>query len=163
MRAPETVAIAITCADDSIALMQFVTNDFRGLTQVPDFPTVDREVRRASASFDADKLPVKGWTPVDPRAIPADRTFRNALRHDGTQFSHCPVHAKELALQMVRVHREPRFMALDAQRAAAVRGGHKERIEEIDREAQALADLTEPVKACQTVPELKAALAKIGV
>jgi hypothetical protein len=164
MRTTQTVAhVAITCADDTVALMEILTDDGRGGGSTTTAEAVNMLVARAAVSFSPEKVPVKGWTPIDANAIPADRTFRNALRHDGKAFSHCPIHSKEIALAMVRVHREPRFAALDAKRMAAGRKGDKALVERLDAEADALANLTGPVKACTTVEELKKTLQTLGV
>jgi hypothetical protein len=147
--------VALTFADGTCGVMHLVREE------PIDSAFIEDNIRRSA--FDADKVPVRRWAPVSPADVPADRTFRNALRYDGKAFSHCPIHSKEIALAKVRVHREPRFAALDAKRMAAGRTGDKALAARLDAEADALANLTEPVKACTTVEELKKTLQTLGV
>jgi len=165
---PEGVTVALNFADGTVGVMTVITTEYSADGSVrwsrqATPALIEEEIGRASASFAPEKVPVAGWTPVNVTDIPADRTFRNALRHDGKAFSHCPIHAKEIALAKVRAHRTPRFAELDAKRMAAGRKGDRYLAARLDAEADALANLTDPVKACTTVEELKKALLTLGV
>lgn len=72
---PEVQCIAITVADGSLAIMQFVTNDGRRKRDATD-DAITKEIGRAG-------IKAVAWRRISPRDIPADRTDRDAWRDDG--------------------------------------------------------------------------------
>lgn len=170
MRPPDVVHIAITCADDSLAIMAFVTREYNAdgtvawSRQATKF-AVDAEV--ALCSFTADKMPLKGWRPVDPRDIPADRTYRDALRDTGTAIAHDMEHVKRIALDHVRQERAPLFAEFDALWMRANGQGDAKAAAEIEAKRQALRDapqeLAKALAEVKTVDEVKALRPDVAV
>ena len=87
-----SVLIAITCADDSVALMSYVTNDGNGQDRMADAGAIELEVQKvAREQFAPEQVPIKYWHPVDRADVPPDRTHRDKLRHHPDHgFSHAP-------------------------------------------------------------------------
>jgi hypothetical protein len=158
---PRTVTVAITFADDTVGLMTFVTHELAQDGSVlwhreATAENIDREIARCS--FDADKRPIKGWVPVDARDVPADRTFRNALRHDGERFHHDLTHARTLWREEIRQARAGKLARLDvAYQRADERGDHAEK-QRLAKEKQVLRDLPAhpAIDAAQTTADLQA-------
>lgn len=118
MNPPETVLIAIECADDTVAIMAFVTCEYntdgsRRWTREASPEQIEAEMARTSKSIAAEKLPFRKWRRVERSEIPEDRTYRNALRHDGTKFYHDMAHARKLHLADLRHEREKKLAKLD--------------------------------------------------
>lgn len=162
-RPPEVVHVAITCADDTLAIMAIVTCEYAGDGTVAwrreaSAAYVDATIAKAARSFDADKRPVKGWRPIDPRDVPADRTFRNALRDNGTQLAHDLEHAKRLHRDHLRQARAPQLAALDVAYQRADESQDPIAKAQIAAAKQALRDLpaSPMIDAATTVDELKA-------
>ena len=164
IRPPDVVHIAITLADDTLAVMAFITREYAADGSVTwsrqaTKEAVDAEV--ALCSFTADKMPVKGWRPTDPRDVPADRTYRDALRDTGTTIEHDMEHVKRLALDHVRQERAPLFAELDALWMRANGQGDAKAMAEIEAKRQTLRDapqtMTKALEAVKTVDDVKAA------
>jgi hypothetical protein len=118
MKSPETTLISITCADDSIVLFSFVTVEY--LTsgaprwvREDSIEEIEKEITKSTSSWDKEKLPIKSWIKVNREDVPTDRTFRNALRHDGDKFHHCLVTAKNIKKAEIRREREALFLEND--------------------------------------------------
>ena len=144
MRPPETVMIAITLADDTLAVMSVVTIEYADdgtvrWTRPATKDVVDAEVARTP--IDADKLPIKGWRPIDPRDVPTDRTYRNALRDTGSALAHDMDHVRRLALDDLRVERAPALAELDAKWNRATGQGDAKQAAVVEAERQRLRDL----------------------
>jgi len=154
---PETVHLAIVFADDTVGIMAFVTNDRRaGWTRSATVEEVEKEIARSS--FDSEKLPVKSWAFVDHADVPKDRTYRNALRHDGETFSHDMSHARELHRGLLREARAYRLLELDVAYLRADEQGNTQEKGRIGAEKQRLRDIPAhpAIAAAQTIESLKA-------
>ncbi len=159
---PDTVLVALTFADDSVGIMAFVTTEYRGNDPVwsrpPTPANIEAEIAKASASFDAVQLPVRSWRLVAREELPADRTYRNALRDDKKAgLTHDMVKARSIHRDLIREARAPRLAELDVQYLRATETADPV-AEEIVREKQVLRDATaDPrIEAAQTIEELKA-------
>ena len=135
----ETVTIAIVGADDSIAIMSFVTKEFAAdgsvnWSRMADAPAIDAEIRSMTTpneqgvcSLGNERVPIKAWYPIDPKDVPTDRTYREALRHDGTRFSYDLPAAKAQALIAIRAARGEQMTVsgrpVDAGHGEGRRGG----------------------------------------
>jgi len=159
---PETLRIALTCADGTLALMTFVTTEYRAdgsiaWARLATRGTVDAEIARASISFDPEQVPVISWRFAEESEIPTDRTYRNAWRDTGTGVEHDMVHARELHRNLLREARAPRLAALDLAYLQADETNAQARKELIAEEKQRLRDITlDPrIEAVQTIAELR--------
>ncbi|HAM42076.1 MAG TPA: hypothetical protein DCP69_12300 [Candidatus Omnitrophica bacterium] len=159
---PETLRIALTCADGTLALMTFVTTEYRAdgsiaWARLATRGTVDAEIARASVSFDPEQVPVISWRFAEESEIPTDRTYRNAWRDTGTGVEHDMVHARELHRNLLREARAPRLAALDLAYLQADETNAQARKELIAEEKQRLRDITlDPrIEAVQTIAELR--------
>lgn len=164
MPAPQTLLISIICADDSVAVMAFVTKELHPATGVimwerePSYEAITSEIERASASFDADKLPIKSWRIIERDDIPVDRTYRNALRDNGKKLQHNMPHARELHRESLRAERRDLFPLLDGEYLKAVDTGDSMSREAIARKKQGLRDAPAhpSIEAAKTTEQLKA-------
>ena len=165
----EQVYIAITLESGGTSIMGFLTV---GRTDTlpfgaewiadgwwrrePSSAAINDELARTYGH--ASDKPV-AWAIVDPADIPEDRTYRNALRHDGSAFTHDMEHARRLHLDLVRQERDAQFPALDVAWMKAVGQGDTKRAAEIEAQRQALRDLPETlapaIEAARTTDELK--------
>lgn len=88
---------------------------------------------------------------VDDSAIPADRTFRNAWKHDLTVDI---TKAHEITKERLRKDRQPLLEKLDVEVMKNIADPVK--IAEIESQKQVLRDITKVVDTLTTVDELKA-------
>lgn len=154
---PETVFIAITFADGSVGIMQFVTKDLRaGWARPATAENVAAEIARSA--WDSGKTPIKGWRIIRYEDIPKDRTYRNALRDDGANLTHDMPHARELHREHLREARAPLLAALDVEYQRADERGDANTKRDVADRKQALRDVTDHpgIEAAQTTDELKA-------
>ena len=158
---PETLRIALTCADGTLALMTFVTTEYRAdgsiaWARLATRGTVDAEIARASVSFDPEQVPVISWRFAEESEIPTDRTYRNAWRDTGTGVEHDMVHARELHRNLLREWRAPRLAALDLAYLQADEKKDESGKTLIAQEKQRLRDVTaDPrIEAAQSVAAL---------
>lgn len=154
---PETVFIAITCQDDSLAVMQFVTKQQRtlarndtgdfidpGWTREPTPENIEAEIAKAN-------IPMKSWRICSYDELPADRTFRNAWKDAGKKVDVDMPKAREIHLERLRAARKELLRDLDDEERAP--GANKVAIE---ARKQALRDVTKGVPTAKTPEELKA-------
>jgi hypothetical protein len=163
MYPPKVQFIALSFADGSVGIMQFVVQQYHQRSgavmweQLPTKAAVDAEVARSS--FDH---PVKAWRFIEPSEVPPDRTFRNAWRDSGKAIVHDMDKAREHVLKTVRKHRGPKLDALDRDWMRAFGKGDKAETARIEAQRQKLRDLPQsldkPLKAASSVDELKALL-----
>ena len=160
---PETLRIALTCADGTLALMTFVTTEYRAdgsiaWSRLATRGTVDAEIARASVSFDPEQVPVVSWRFVEESEVPTDRTYRNAWRDTGGRIEHDMVHARELHRNLLREARAPRLAALDLAYLQADEAHDQFDKTAIAQEKQRLRDVTlDPrIEAAQSIAELQA-------
>lgn len=161
MKPPDTVLIALTFADDTVGIMAFVTTEYHGGVPQWSRPAsrvqVEKEIAKASASFDPEKRPVKAWRFVARQDVPRDRTYRNALRDDGKTLTHDMAHAREIHRNHLREARAPKLAALDVEYQRADEQNDKTEKTRIAAAKQALRDLPAlpAIDAAQTVDDLK--------
>lgn len=100
------------------------------------------------------------WRVIDPSDIPADRTFRDALTHDGEKLTHDMGKARAIKLGHLREERADKLATLDVEFTRAT--GQKDTVEAdaVEAKRQALRDMTvtlaPAIEAAKTVDELKA-------
>lgn len=164
MKPPDTVLIAIECADDTVAIMAFVTREYNAdgsvrWTREASREQIEAEMLRASKSISPEKLPFRSWRRIERSEIPEDRTYRNALRHDGTKFYHDMTHARQLHLADMRHGREKLLAKLDVAWMRAVGQDKKTEADAVEAKRQELRDfpvtLAPVVEAAQTTEDLK--------
>lgn len=168
MKPPDTVLVAIRCADDSVAIMAFVTTEYHGdgtprWSRPANDAEVASEVDRASAAFDPATLPIKDWRFVAREELPSDRTFRNAWRdeEDLVEGRRLKVHmpkAREIHRERIREARAPLLAQLDVEVQRADEDGDQEgRRRAIARKRELRNAPADPaIDAAQTPDELKA-------
>lgn len=121
----------------------------------PTAETLTNEIAHAFAG--SASKPVR-FRVLSPGEVPADRTFRNACRDDGTTLVHDLSAAREIWRDRLRVARAPRLSALDVayQRADEQQDAVKKA--RITAEKQVLRDLpADPaIEAATTTEDLKA-------
>lgn len=166
-RAPEVVFVAITFADDTLGVMQFVTQEFarndagqeRIRWQRPSTSeNIDAEIARSS--WDAGKLPIKGWRfmPFGLAELPTqDRTYRNAWVDRAGKIEHDMERAREIHRQLLRQARGPLLAELDAQYLLADEAGDAVAKADVAATKQVLRDITDDARidAAKTVDDLK--------
>jgi len=117
-------------------------------------PEVKDMTEQQFAEFIRDRCVPAGATNisiVDDSAIPKDRTFRNALKHDLTfDIGQCV----EITKERLRREREPLLAALDTQYIRAIEGNAP--TAPIVAEKQRLRDITTMAHAGLSTDELKA-------
>lgn len=164
MKTPETVLIAIECADDTVIIMAFVTCEYNNdgsprWTREATAEEIEKEIGRMSVSIDKEKRPFRGWRRVERSEIPEDRTYRNALRHDGTKFHHDMAHARRLHLAELRHQREKKLEQLDRNWMRASGQGKQNDATIIEEKRQALRDfpvtMAARIERANTTDELK--------
>jgi hypothetical protein len=160
---PDVVHLALTCADGTVAIMAFVTREYNPdgtvrWARVAEPATIEREIARTAAALDAWKVPIQRWRPIDPADVPADRTFRNALRDDGTRLQHDLPHARELHRAAIRVARAPKLADLDVAYQRADETNDTAAKKQIAAAKQLLRDLPAhpAIEAATTTEALKA-------
>ncbi len=85
---PEVQHIAITCADGSLAMMQFVLDDGRVQRDATD-EAIEAEISNAGLS-------AQSWRRIVPEDIPADRTDRDAWQDTGKAIAVDPERKADL-------------------------------------------------------------------
>lgn len=109
---PTGIYIAIRCADDSVAIMQFVTgyenSDVWSREATPE--AIEAEI--AKTIFPESQAPIKSWRIIDASEVPTDRTFRAAWRdREGIEVDMSK--ARDIHRDRLRIAREPMLAALD--------------------------------------------------
>lgn len=131
-------------ADGSVAIMHLV-----------DGADLNEAVRKFSQS---SFIPVE-VSPLDPAAIPADRTYRNAwTRGLGGPIVHDMAKAKEIHRDKLRAARKTALLALDTEVSKALARGDAATASAHETDRQRLRDVTaDPrIANAQTVEQLKA-------
>ena len=173
MRTPDVQHIAITLADDTVAVMAFVTAEYgpdgeggRVAHWQREATQDEVEMEIAKTSFDADKLPVKRWALIDTASVPDDRTYRAAWRHtDKDGFHHDMPHARDLHRARLREARAYLLADLDTAYMRADEAGDAKAKKEIAARKQELRDVTShpDIAKAKTVEQLKKAAAAVVV
>lgn len=158
---PETVPIAITCADGSLAIMQFVTKQQRGneaggfidpgWTREPTKENIEAEIAKAN-------IPMVSWRFCTLDEIPADRTFRNAWKDGGKKIDVEMVKARALTRDRLRTDRAPILAEMDVAFMKALETDDRAMLATVASEKQRLRDITaDPrIEAAATADDLKA-------
>lgn len=158
-KAPDTVLVSITFADDSVGVMQFVVTEFdqngnarwaRPATR----ENVDSEIARTA--FEPALLPVKGWRFILRDDLPADRSYRPAWQDDGARVSHNMPKAREHHRSLIRRQRVAAFKQLDGDwMAAQSKGAAAVAAVEAKRKAWRDAPSDPRIEAAKTIDDLK--------
>lgn len=144
--------VALTRRDGGVTIMCLSNDLLDFLEAAPDRlnEIVTGEIN--SAGWQAD---IVSWRVISGDEIPADRTFRNAWRHDGTAIVHDMAHAREIHRDKMRQTRKSMLEALDVKIIRALEA--KQATKDIVAQKQALRDVTEDpaIEAAKTPDELK--------
>lgn len=151
--ATETQTVAITCADGSLAVMQFVTNDGFDIKREATDEAIAAEVARSVP----DAI---SWRKIDAKDLPADRTFRGAWRDDGEVIDHDIDAARYIWADRARLYRASKFAALDVEWMRALSAGDTAGVAAVEAKRQALRDapqtILEATKDAKTVDDIAA-------
>lgn len=167
---PPQVKIAVTLDDGTVAIMSFVTRSASptlpygavwedqtlGLwTRPANDANVFAEMTKAFATRLAKPV---SYVVVEEQSIPVDRTYRNALRHTGSEFAYDLEHAKGLHLALLRQARVGALEQLDREWMKAAGQKDQATADAVEAQRQVLRDLPQSVeiKAATTINELKA-------
>lgn len=160
---PETELIAITCADQTVAILAFVTIEYnmKGVPRAVHDPTdaaITAEIARASSSFDPEKRPVKSWRRIARQEIPADRIYRDALRDVKRKLVHDMSTAREIHRSLLRAERGRIFPDLDGTFMRAQDTDDHAAATKVSRARKRLRELpNDPrIDAAKTIEDLKA-------
>jgi hypothetical protein len=86
----EVEHVAITMADGSIAVMQFITRAWKSRLGRKDDEAFAREATDEAIQAEIDKTafsqPVVSWRRISPADLPKSRDNRDAWRDDGTKI-----------------------------------------------------------------------------
>lgn len=166
---PETVKIAITQADDSMAIMSFVILGRGDMLpfgaewadkaeaiwmREPTPANLEHEIGRTAGL----SRPIKGYRKIDDIEVPADRTYRNALRDRGDKLDWDMPAARELHREKLRHARASAFVRLDGEWMKAQGQGKTAEADAVEAKRQMLRDLPDDPKIedATTIQELKA-------
>jgi hypothetical protein len=162
----QTVAIAITFANDHVGIMRFVTHEYGPSGELrrrinATKGAVDAQIGRAVWPQPECPLPIKGWRIVDESDVPQDRLFRMAWFDEGAgKIAHDMVKVRDTHLERLRAERNDQLDALDRDWMRATGKGDKAEAEAIEAKRQALRDMPVTVapalEAAQTVEDVKA-------
>ena len=129
-------------------------------TRAPNDANIAAEIARSLPAFNiyGDPQPQSvGFKVVDRAAFPADRTYRYALKLDGTKVVHDMPRAREYHRALLRHERAGKWPELDGQWTRATGQGKKAEADAIEAERQKWRDApADPrIEAAQSVEELK--------
>lgn len=147
---PDVQLIAITLADGSLAVMQFVTHSPRDdWRREPTRENVASEIEKAG-------LRAKGWRLISPEDVPSSREYREAWTDSGTRIEHDMGKARNLHRDKLRIARAPLLARLDVEYQRADEEGHVQQKRAVAVEKQRLRDVTaDPrIEAAETVGQL---------
>jgi len=173
------VKIALNMDDGTVAIMSFCTqgrsptlpfgaawlNDDSGRwARPPTDANIKAELAKTFPGVNGvGKIKPKpvGFALVEHTNIPADRTYRNALRFDGRTFTHDLDHCKRIHADRIRRDRAAALVELDGQWMRATGQKDSTAADAIEAERQKWRDApADPrIDAAQSVEELK----QIGV
>ncbi len=166
MRKPGEVDVefvAITLADGSLAIMQFVVAEYGAggkprWTRPATSAAIEVEIARTRLP-----CPAAFWRRIAAADIPPDRAFRDAWVDAGGRLDHDLVKVRAIALQRLRQKRDQALAALDVQTMQAVGAGDDKRRADVEGQKQFLRDMPQRLgprlQAATTVQEI----ARIGL
>jgi hypothetical protein len=162
---PDTIHVAITCADASVAVMTLVTAEYGRDDRMrwkvdPSIAHIEREIARSTSVFEASKLPIAGWRVLKDDEIPEDRTFRNAWKDTPKGIAVDMPKAREIHKARLRNIRAPLLADLDTEYMRADEAGDAAEKKRIAKRKQELRDVTDhpAIAKAKTPDELKAAI-----
>jgi hypothetical protein len=154
----QTIAVqrvAITCADGSLAVMQFVLDDQRGIKRDGTDAEIAAEIGKAAL-----ESPGVSWRRIAEEDLPTARDFRNAWRDTGAAIDHDIAKARSIHMERIRYARDEALRASDAAVMRAEEQGKRMDADALKTERQALRDLPATIApslaAALTVDELRA-------
>lgn len=173
----DSVKVAISCEDGSVAVMTFMTRG-RGPAPFGAVEEADRgkktgwwvrdpsqenifaEILRA---FAPSPTKPAGFRVVEDAQVPQDRVYRDAWIDDGQSIVHDMPKARELHRGLLRHARSPLLAALDVEGMRADESGNARRRAEVIAEKQRLRDITDhpDIEAAKSIDELRAV--RLGV
>lgn len=161
---PETVFVAITCQDGSVAIMQYVTKQQRTLVKddagnfIDPGWTREASAENINAEIAKSNINAVSWEIINPEDVPTDRTFRNAWKMAGKKLDIDMDKAREMTKERLRAERAPLLAAQDAEFMKALESGDKTRMDKVAAEKQKLRDITASpaLAAAKTPDDLKA-------
>lgn len=138
--------IIFTRLDGGVSVVHLVRNT------IGETVTTDAEIEQRAWN----KLPEDAINPqfVEETAIPADRAFRAAWKHEAAGISVDIVMAKDLTKDRLRIERKPLLEAQDVAFQRALETGAD--TSEIVKEKQRLRDITKQADSLVSLEELKA-------
>lgn len=152
---PEVQFIAITQADGSLAVMQFVTKGLLDQTTVFEREATDEAIE---AEIAKSQIEASSWRRIEPSDVPKDRTFREAWRDTGKIEIDMPS-ARNIHRERLRALRAPKLAALDVEYQRADEAGNAANKKAIAARKQALRDVTkDPAIDAAATPEELAAI-----
>lgn len=166
MRKPGEVDVefvAITLADGSLAIMQFVVAEYGAggnprWTRQATSAAIESEIARTRLP-----APAASWRRIAAADIPPDRAFRDAWVDLGGKVDHDLAKVRAIAMQRLRQQRDEALAALDVQTMQAVGVGDDKRRADVEEQKQSLRDMPQRLgprlQAATTVQEI----ARIGL
>jgi hypothetical protein len=153
---PEQIKIAITRKDGSLAIMGFITKEYRS----SDGPGWERNPTRGNIEAEIKKLgiPTKSWRIITDNQIPTDRYFRNAWTDSLFGIKVDIAKAKEIHKQNLRILRASLLEDLDVAYMRADEAGDNKLKAKIISQKQVLRDITNhpDFKKARTPEQIKA-------
>lgn len=154
---PETQTIAISFANDHVAILHYVTHDRRaGWRRLATKENIEAEIAKSAWPAEC-VLPVKSWRFIDVSEIPTDRTYRNAWTDVDRKLGHDLPKAREIHREHLRRKRGPILAQLDVDFMRASERGDAQEMEKVVRQKQYFRDITKDqrIDAAASIEDLK--------
>lgn len=132
--------ILLRCADDSVMVMSFITDDEHGLVRVGTPSEIDAEISKSSSAWSPSKLPIVSWHEITDDDIPP-REFREAWVVKDKKIDHDMKKARSIHLDRIRAKRNDRLAGTDSLWMRATGQGKKAEATKIEKSRQALRDI----------------------
>jgi hypothetical protein len=157
MQEVKTIAVAITFEDESVGVMQFITDDGREIKREATDEAIQAEIEKGIFPSKA-----VAWRRIKKTEIPKDRSFRNAWRDKGKIEVDMPA-AREIHKGRVRAMREPLLTQLDTDYMRADESGDTAEKQRIANLKQQLRDVTDDpkIEAAKDASALKKAIPSV--
>ncbi len=149
--------LLLRCSDNSVIVMAFVLDDGFTVRRQGIDAEIDDEIRRASAGFPQDRLPIVSWTEITETDLP-ERTYRNAWTTKGNKIEHDMVKARDLHREKLRIERFHQLEVLDIDYMKALETTNTSEQAAIIQKKNKLRDVTVDLRidAAKNIEELKA-------
>jgi hypothetical protein len=157
MQEVKTTAIVITFEDESVGVMQFITDDGREIKREATDEAIQAEINKGIFP----SKPV-AWRRIKKTEIPKDRSFRNAWRDKGKIEVDMSA-AREIHKGRLRAMREPLLTQLDTDYMRADESGDTAEKQRIANLKQQLRDVTDDpkIEAAKDASALKKAIPSV--